>query len=121
MSLGIKKGDVVIVVAGDGKGNTGKVKEIHRDEGRVIVEGVNMVKKHQRLSREGGESGIIDVEAPIHISNVALLDGKTNKATRVRMGMSKDGKKVRVAINSGTVFDLWSVQVQSWSRSTYPG
>ena len=107
MSLGIKKGDVVIVVTGEDRGKTGKVKEVRRGPGRVrvLVEGVNMVKRHQKLRKQGGESGIIDVEAPIDASNVALYDGKTGKPTRVRMGLSKDGKKVRVAVKSGTVFD----------------
>jgi large subunit ribosomal protein L24 len=105
MSLGIKKGDVVIVIRGNDRGKTGKIKEILRDSGRAIVEGVNVVKKHQRMTREGGESGIVDKEASVHLSNLALYDGKTGKAARIRMGLSKDGKKVRVAVKSGTVFD----------------
>lgn len=105
MALRIKKGDVVIVLSGEDKGKTGKVKEIASDGARIIVEGVNMCKKHQKLQKQGGESGIVDKEQAIHRSNVALYDGKTNKAARVRMGLSKEGKKVRVAVKSGTVFD----------------
>jgi large subunit ribosomal protein L24 len=105
MSLGIKKGDVVIVISGNDKGKTGKIKEILRAENRAIVEGVSMVKKHKKLTREGGESGIVDKETSVHLSNLALYDGKTGKATRVRMGLSKDGRKVRVGVKSKTVFD----------------
>ncbi|MBW2264131.1 MAG: 50S ribosomal protein L24 [Deltaproteobacteria bacterium] len=105
MALRIKKGDVVIVLSGDDKGKTGKIKEIVAGGTRVIVEGVNMCKKHQKLQKQGGESGIVEKEQAVNASNLALYDGKTNKATRVRMGLSKDGKKVRVAVKSGTVFD----------------
>jgi large subunit ribosomal protein L24 len=105
MSMGIKKGDIVVIRSGNDKGKSGKIKEINLDAGTVVVEGVNMVKKHQKLQRQGGESGIVDVEAPIHISNVALYDGKSGKPTRYRIGLSKDGKKVRVGIKTGTVFD----------------
>ena len=105
MALRIKKGDVVIVLSGEDKGKTGKVKEIVSGASRVIVEGVNMCKKHQKLQKQGGESGIVEKEQSVHSSNLALYDGKTNKAARVRMGLSKDGKKVRVAVKSGTVFD----------------
>lgn len=105
MALKIRKGDVVIVLSGEDKGKTGKVKEIVSGGNRVIVEGVNMCKKHQKLQKQGGESGIVEKERAVHRSNLALYDGKTNKATRVRMGLSKEGKKVRVAVKSGTVFD----------------
>jgi large subunit ribosomal protein L24 len=105
MSLGIKTGDIVVVLTGEDKGKTGKVKEVHVGDGRVVVEGVNVVKKHQRMQRQGGESGIIEREAPIDESNVALYDGKSGKPTRYRTGMSKDGKKVRVGVKTGTVFD----------------
>ncbi len=105
MSLGIKKGDIVIILSGDDKGKTGKVKEIRATDRTVIVEGVNVVKKHQKLQRQGGESGIVDVEAPIDMSNVALYDGKSGKPTRLRVGLSKEGKKVRVGVKTGTVFD----------------
>lgn len=105
MSLRIKKGDVVIVLVGEDKGKTGKVKEIQVKEGRAIVEGVNMCKKHQKLQKQGGESGIVDKEQPVNLSNLALHDDKVGKPTRLRMGMSKDGKKVRVSVKSGQVFD----------------
>ncbi len=101
----IKKGDVVYIVAGDDKGKTGKVKEVRRKEGKVIIEGVNVVKKAMRQQRAGGQGGIVDKEMPVDISNVALYDGKSGKPTRIRMGLSKDGRKVRVGIQTQTVFD----------------
>lgn len=105
MSMGIKKGDVVMVLSGEDKGKSGKVKEVRIADGIVIVEGINIVKKHQKLQRQGGESGIVEMEAPLHLSNVALYDGKSGKPTRYRIGLSKDGKKVRVGVKTGTVFD----------------
>jgi len=102
----IRKGDMVIVVSGDDKGKMGKVKEILADRDRAIVEGVHVVKKAMRQQKAGGQSGIQDKEMPIHLSKVALYDGKEGKGTRIRMGLSKEGKKVRVSIRkSQTVFD----------------
>ena len=71
----------------------------------VVVEQANMVKKHRRPSQANPSGGIIDIEAPIHVSNVLLLDGKTGKGTRIRTTRNQDGSKVRVAAKSGTVFD----------------
>lgn len=105
MRTRIKKGDLVVVIAGKDKKKTGKVKAVLPGEDRVIVERINLVKKHQRPTRQNPAGGIVEMEAPIHISNVQLLDGKTNRPTRVRTGTNKDGKKVRVAVKSGTVFD----------------
>jgi len=101
----IKKGDLVVVIAGDDKGKTGKVKEVLRRRGKVIIEGVNVVKKAQRAQKAGGQSGIVDKEMPVDLSNVALFDGKSGKGTRIRMGLSKEKKKVRVGIKTQTVFD----------------
>lgn len=101
----VKKGDLVVVISGKQRGKTGKVKRVLPAEGRVIVEGVNVVHKHQRPTRKNPTGGIVDMEAPIDASNVALLDGKTNRPTRIRAGTSKEGKKVRVAVKTGTVFD----------------
>lgn len=99
----IKKGDNVIVLQGKDKGKTGKVlKAFHVDE-RVVVEGVNISKKHQKARQRGKSGEIIDVTMPIHVSNVALVDPKTKKPTRVGYKMV-DGKKVRVAQKSGTEF-----------------
>jgi large subunit ribosomal protein L24 len=101
----VKKGDLVVVISGKGTGKTGKIKRVMPADGKVIVEGVNVVKKHQRPTRDNPSGGIVEIEAPIHAYNVLLLDGKTNRPTRTRHGTNKDGKKVRMAVKTGTVFD----------------
>jgi large subunit ribosomal protein L24 len=103
----IKKGDTVLVIAGRDKGRSGEVIEMRRDDGRVLVRGINMVKRHQRQT-PSQEGGIISKEAPIHLSNVALADPKDGKATRVGfkfVGKGEDRKKVRVAKRSGVEID----------------
>ncbi len=97
--LKIKKGDKVIVLAGKDKGKTGEILRILREENRAVVRGVNVVKKHQRPSAAGA-GGIVEKELSIHISNIALADPKTGKATRVGYKI-KDGVKVRIAKKSG--------------------
>ncbi len=101
----IKKNDMVVIIAGKDKGKSGKVIRVDRNNDVVVVEQANMVKKHQKPTQANPTGGIIDVEAPIHISNVMLLDGKSGKGTRVRNQINDDGSKVRVAVKSGTVFD----------------
>ena len=103
MALRIKKDDQVLVIAGKDKGRKGRVLKVLPDRDRLIVEGVNMVKRHRKVSQQQG--GIIEKEAAIHISNVMLLAGKSDKPTRLRMGEDKDGRKVRVAVSSGKVLD----------------
>ncbi len=98
----IKTGDEVVILAGKDKGEKGKVLKIIKSKDRVIVEGVNMIKKHVKPSAENPQGGIEEREAPIHISNVALVDPKTGKPTRVGYEM-KDGKKVRVSKKSKEV------------------
>jgi len=98
----IKTGDEVIILAGKDKGLKGKVLKIIKSKDRVIVEGVNIVKKHVKPSAENPQGGIVEKEAPIHISNVALVDPKSGKPTRVGYEM-KDGKKVRVSKKSKEV------------------
>jgi len=97
----IKKGDNVIVIAGNNKGKTGKVLTVIPDKNRVIVEGVAMVKKHTKPNAKNPQGGIVNQEAPIHVSNVALVDPKTGKATRAGFRVKEDGSKVRVAKKSG--------------------
>jgi len=97
MAAKIKKGDKVVVIAGRDKGRSGEVIEMRRDDGRLLVRGVNMVKRHQRQTAQQ-EGGIISKEAPIHLSNVALADPKDGKPTRVGfkfVGKGDDRKKVR--------------------------
>ncbi len=98
----IKTGDEVIILAGKDKGLKGKVLKIIKSKDRVLVEGVNIIKKHVKPSAENPQGGIVEKEAPIHISNVALVDPKSGKATRVGFEM-KDGKKVRVSKKSKEV------------------
>ena len=107
MAARIKKGDKVVIIAGRDKGRTGEVIAMHRDDGRALVRGVNVVKRHQRQSASQ-EGGIISKELPIHLSNIALADPKDGKATRVGfkfVGKGEDRKKVRVAKRSGVEID----------------
>ena len=107
MAAKIKKGDKVVVIAGRDKGRSGEVIEMRRDDGRVLVRGVNMVMRHQRQTAQQ-EGGIISKEASIHLSNVALADPKEGKPTRVGfkfVGKGDDRKKVRVAKRSGVEID----------------
>ena len=96
----VKREDTVVVIAGKDKGKTGKVVKVFPKTNKVIVEGVNVVTKHQKPNAINPQGGIINKEAPIHVSNVMPLDPETGKGTRVRFEM-KDGKKVRVAVKSG--------------------
>ena len=96
----IKKGDTVFVNAGNDKGKTGKVLEVLKEKDRVVVESINVVKKHTKPNAKAPQGGILEQEAGIHISNVQLVDPKSGAATRVGYKMV-DGKKVRYAKKSG--------------------
>ena len=98
--LFVKSGDTDKVISGEDKGKTGKVQKAFPETGKIIVEGVAMVKKHQKPNNEYPQGGIVDVEAPIHVSNVMLIDPSTKKPTRVGFKV-EDGKKVRVAKKTG--------------------
>lgn len=100
----VKKEDTVIVISGKDKGKKGRVLEAYPRENRVLVEGVNMVKKHQRPTQQNPQGGILNQEAPIHASNVMLLDPKSGTPTRVGYTVH-NGKKVRVAKKSGEIID----------------
>lgn len=100
----IKTGDKVRVMRGKDKGKEGTVTKVFPKLDKVIVEGVNLVKKHQKPDNANPQGGIIDKEAPVHVSNVMLLDPADNKPTRIGMKI-EDGKKVRVAKKSGKVLD----------------
>nr|WP_199120994.1 50S ribosomal protein L24 [Pedobacter sp. ASV28] len=97
----IRKGDLVKVIAGDSKGQQGKVQEVLVAKNRVVVEGVNLVSKHTKPSAATPNGGIIKKEAALHISNVQLVDPKSGKTTRVGRKLNADGKLVRVAKISG--------------------
>ena len=99
--LHIKKNDTVVVLAGEDKGKTGKVLKVLVEKNRALVEGVNMVSKSTKPSAQNPQGGIVKQEAPIHISNLSLVDPKSAKATRVGIKVTEDGKKVRIAKKSG--------------------
>ena len=99
--LKIKKGDTVQVLAGEDRGKQGRVLSVNAEKQRAIVEGVNMVTKHTKPNAKHPQGGRVNMDAPIHISNIALLDPKSGKPTRVSVRVKEDGKKVRVATKSG--------------------
>ena len=99
--LHVAKGDTVRVIRGDSKGKEGKILHVYPKRFRVVVEGVNIVKKHKRATTPQGESGIIEFPAPIAASNVMLLDPKSGEPTRVRRRRDKDGTVERIAVRSG--------------------
>lgn len=101
----IKRDDTVIVIAGKDKGKTGVVRAVLPSENRVVVVGVNMVVRHAKPSQKNPQGGRIRMEAPIHVSNVALADPKDKKPTRVGFKTVDKGRKVRVARRSGEVID----------------
>ena len=99
--LRIRKDDVVMVVSGKDKGKTGKVMRVFPKDYRALVENINLVKKAKRRSQQDQKGGIVDIEAPIHLSNLMVLDKQNNKATRVSVDVLKDGSKTRKAKLSG--------------------
>jgi large subunit ribosomal protein L24 len=101
----IRKNDTVTVIAGKDSGKKGKVRRVLPKEDRVIVEGLNMIKRHSRARRAARQAGIIELESPIHISNVMLLCNKCGKATRVGFRVLADGKKVRICRSCKEVID----------------
>jgi large subunit ribosomal protein L24 len=101
IKLRVTKGDTVQVMRGDDKGKTGEVIRVFPKTGRLTVKGVNIVKKHRKARRAEEQSGIIELEAPIHASNVMLIDPKKGTPTRIRMRIDEDGTKERISIKSG--------------------
>jgi len=101
----VRKGDTVMVVAGKERGKKGKVLRVIPEKGRVVVERLNLIKKHQRPTQKVRQGGIIEREGSIHLSNVMLIDPGSDKPTRVGMKALSDGKKVRVARRSGEMLD----------------
>ena len=104
MAAKIKKGDKVVVLTGRDRGRSGEVVKVLPDEGRALVRGVNMVRRHQRQTANQ-EGGIISQEGPIDLSNLAVADPKDGKATRVGFKILEDGRKVRFAKRSGDLID----------------
>jgi large subunit ribosomal protein L24 len=101
----VRRGDTVIVVAGKDKGKRGKVLRVIPEKSRVVVERINLIKKHQRPTQKLRQGGIIEREGSIHLSNVMLVDPTSDKPTRVGMRALAEGKKVRVARKSGEIID----------------
>jgi large subunit ribosomal protein L24 len=101
VKLHVTKGDSVRVMRGDDKGKEGKVLRVYLKTGRITVEGVNIVKKHRKARRDNEQSGIIELPAPMHASNVMLVDPKSGEPTRVRARIDDDGTKERISVKSG--------------------
>ena len=99
-TMKIKKGDMVKVIAGKDKDKEGKVISVNKKDSKVVVEGINMVTKHVKPSAQNENGGIIKVEAPIHASNVMILDPKTKKRTRIAHEIDENGKKYRISVKS---------------------
>ncbi|HTV33336.1 MAG TPA: 50S ribosomal protein L24 [Methylocella sp.] len=104
MAAKIKKGDRVVVLAGRDKGRSGEVLQVEPKEERALVRGINTVKRHQRQTAKQS-AGIITKEAPIHLSNLAIVDPKSGKPTRIGFRILEDGRKVRFAKRSGELID----------------
>ncbi|MEW6752216.1 MAG: 50S ribosomal protein L24 [Candidatus Latescibacterota bacterium] len=103
--MDIRKGDTVQVISGNDKGKRAVVLSVLRDKDRVIVEGVNMRKHHTRPSARDPQGGIVEREAPIHVSNVMIVCPKTDRPTRLRHGRLEDGRRVRISARSGEMID----------------
>ena len=103
--MNFKKGDKVNVIAGKDKGKSGKILEVLRKENKVVVEGINIVKKHQKPTAMNQTGGIVEKEHPIHVSNVMISDPKTGKSTRIGHEINKNGKKVRISKKSNEKID----------------
>jgi large subunit ribosomal protein L24 len=101
----IRKGDTVVIIAGKDRGKRGKVRRAWPDEERVIVDGLNMIKRHSRARRAARQAGIIELEAPIHVSNIMLVCEKCGKPTRVSFRFLDDGKKVRICNSCQEMID----------------
>ena len=99
--MSIRKGDRVKVIRGNHRESEGTVLRVEREKNRVVVQGVNVRKRHRKPTAAVPEGGIVEFEAPIHASNVMLVDPKTGEPTRVRSGLGADGKRERIAAKSG--------------------
>ncbi|OGF99740.1 MAG: 50S ribosomal protein L24 [Candidatus Glassbacteria bacterium RIFCSPLOWO2_12_FULL_58_11] len=104
----IVKGDKVIIISGNNRGKTGEVLKVIPGKNRVLVKGLNMVKRHTRPTQKNPQGGILEKEAPIHLSNVMLYDSKAGRGTRIRSRKLEDEKssKVRISVQSGEVIEI---------------
>ena len=103
MAARLRKGDLVVVISGKDKGKTGKVSRVMAEDDKVVVEGINLVKRHMRPTQKNPQGGILEREQPLFASKVMPVDPKTGKGTRVRFKTDDKGHKVRVAVKSGEV------------------
>lgn len=103
--LHVKTGDTVVVIAGKDKGKQGQIKAALPEKNRVVVEGVNLIKRHTKPSQANPKGGIITKEAPIHVSNVMILDPETKKPSRIKKVQQNDGSYVRATVKSGAIID----------------
>ncbi len=101
----IRKNDTVVVIAGKDRGKKGKVRFAYPKDEKILVEGINFIKRHTRAVRQVRQAGIIEREAPIHVSNVMLLCSRCNRPTRVGFHFLEDGRKVRICRSCGEVID----------------
>ncbi|HEY5218324.1 MAG TPA: 50S ribosomal protein L24 [Gemmatimonadaceae bacterium] len=101
VAISVVKGDTVRIVRGDDKGKEGKVLRVYLKTGRVLVEGINIVKRHRRAQNADEQSGIVELSAPVHHSNVMLVDPKSGEPTRLRVRLDDDGTKERISVKSG--------------------
>ena len=101
----IRKGDQVVILSGKDKGKTGEVTKSMPKDGKVVVSGINVAVRHRKPTQLNPQGGLERREAPLHVSNVAIVDPKDGKATRVRFDVAKDGKKVRVSARTGEKID----------------
>ena len=97
----LKKGDKIMVIAGKDKGKTATITRVLVGEDRVLIDGINIVKRHRKANRQGGKGQIIDMPLPIHVSNVMLVDPKSGKPTRIKIVRDGKGGRTRVAVKSG--------------------
>jgi large subunit ribosomal protein L24 len=102
----IHKGDRVMVISGEDRGKEGKVLKVFLKDNRAIVEGVNFVKRHVRPTQKNPQGGIVEKEASVHMSNIMVIDPKTNEPTRTRFEKLQDGRKVRVSKKSGEMIQV---------------
>ena len=105
MAARIRKGDQVIVISGNDRGRQGQVLQVLPKDNRAVVQGVNLAKHHQKPNNAGQQGGIVEKEATIHLSNLALIDPKTDKPTKVGFRVLENGAKVRVARATGNVIE----------------
>jgi len=105
VGLGLKKNDTVLIITGDEKGKKGRVLDVDPDKNRLLVERLNMIKKHMKPSKKYSQGGIIEKEAPVHMSNVMLVCPKCSKPTRIGNSVLENGKKIRSCRKCGEVVD----------------